>query len=81
MIKIQKNIFHFKKVSQRINRKHDVVKVAKEFPVEINVFDILYLNNKSLQSLPLSERLEILKGIIPKSKDNICIAEGINSFY
>ncbi len=50
----------FQKLSQRIKRKYDIRKTAKDIPVELNLFDIVYLNGKTLFNTPLKERREIL---------------------
>ncbi|MBW3019032.1 ATP-dependent DNA ligase [Candidatus Woesearchaeota archaeon] len=54
----------FQNISQRIKRKYDIHRLAKDFPVEINVFDILYVNGESLLKMPFSERREILEANI-----------------
>jgi len=38
----------FQKISQRIKRKYNISKISSEFPVELNVFDILYHEGKNL---------------------------------
>ncbi len=57
----KKEYMPFQEISQRIKRKYDIEKVKKELPVEINVFDILYYNGKSLLKKPLEERREIIE--------------------
>jgi len=37
-----KKYLPFQSISQRIKRKYDIDDVAKKFPVELNIFDILY---------------------------------------
>ncbi len=54
----------FQNISQRIRRKYDIEKLVKELPVEINVFDILYYNGKSLLNEPFRKRTELIKKII-----------------
>lgn len=54
----------FQSISQRIKRKYDIEKLQEELPVEINVFDILYYNGKSLLNFPFRKRTEIIKKII-----------------
>ncbi len=51
----------FQVLSTRIKRKYEIEKSAKEIPVKVNLFDILYLEGKSLFNLPLKERYELLK--------------------
>lgn len=54
----------FQAISQRIRRKHNIEKMQKELPIEINVFDILYYNGKSLLKKPFKERTKLIKKII-----------------
>ncbi len=54
----------FQEISQRIKRKYDIEKLREELPVEINVFDILYYNGKSLLNEPFIKRTELVKKII-----------------
>jgi len=54
----------FQAVSQRIKRKHHIEKLIKELPIEVNVFDILYYNGKSLINEPFKKRTKILRKII-----------------
>jgi len=54
----------FQKISQRIRRKYDIDKLSKELPVEINVFDILFYNGKSLLDEPFEKRSKLLRKIV-----------------
>ena len=49
-------------------RKYDIDKMAKEFPLTLFAFDLLYANGKSLMELPFKERRERLGKIIGKNK-------------
>lgn len=53
----------FQEIMQR-KRKHNVAEIAKEIPLKYFVFDILYLNGKSLLNKTLAQRKELLKKII-----------------
>ncbi|MEM0481153.1 MAG: ATP-dependent DNA ligase [Candidatus Aenigmatarchaeota archaeon] len=66
----------FQKLSQRIHRKYDIDKMVKEIPVQLNLFDIVYLNGQTLFRKPLIERREILKNIV-KESEKIRLAESI----
>jgi len=57
----------FQQISQRIKRKYDIEKLQKQLPVEINVFDILYYNGKSLIDTPYKERAKLIRKIIKKT--------------
>ncbi len=54
----------FQAISQRIKRKYDIEKLQKELPVEVNIFDIIYYNGKSLLEEPFEKRTELVKKII-----------------
>jgi ATP-dependent DNA ligase I len=65
----------FQHISQRIRRKYDIEKMSKEVPVEINVFDIMYKDGKSLFSLNQKERRKILERIIKEEKNKIKLTD------
>ena len=67
----------FQEISQRIKRKYDIDKMAQELPIEINVFDILYYNGKSLIKTPYKERRKLIEKIIKNQKYKIKTAEAI----
>jgi DNA ligase 1 len=67
----------FQSVSQRIRRKYDIKKTAEEFPVEVNVFDILYLDGKTMIDRPFRERREAIAKIVHGEKKKIVIATEI----
>jgi len=54
----------FQSISQRIRRKYDIEKLQKELPVEINIFDIIYYNGKSLLNEIFEKRTAIIKKIV-----------------
>ena len=56
----------FQAISQRIRRKYDIDKMQKDLPVEINVFDVLYYNGKSLLDEPFKKRSELVRKIVTK---------------
>ena len=58
----------FEAISQRIKRKYDIEKLVKMLPVEINVFDALYYEGKSLIEKPFRERRKMVEKIV-KEKD------------
>ncbi len=67
----------FQEISQRIKRKYDIEKLQKELPVEINVFDIMYYNGKSLIKEPFEKRTKILRKIIKNHPYKIISAKQI----
>lgn len=54
----------FQNISQRIRRKYNIEKLQEELPVEINVFDILYYNGKSILERPFEERAKLVRQIV-----------------
>ncbi|MEK6914284.1 MAG: ATP-dependent DNA ligase [Nanoarchaeota archaeon] len=58
----------FEAISQRIKRKHNIDKLVKEIPVEINAFDIIYLNGKELIEEPFEKRTKLLRDLIKPEK-------------
>lgn len=69
-----KKYIAFQKISQRIKRKYDIAETMKDFPVELNVFDIINLENKSLLHTPLKERFALLKKIVIPKPQHLVIA-------
>jgi DNA ligase-1 len=69
----------FQFLSQRIKRKYDIEKMAKEIPIQVNLFDIVYLSGKELFDEPLSKRWELLKRIIKPIKGKFQLAEHIET--
>ena len=54
----------FQVLSQRIHRKYEIEKMIKEIPVQLNLFDIVYLEGKELFDKPFIERRKILEKIV-----------------
>ena len=59
----------FQTLSRRIQRKYDIEKMVKEIPVEVNLFDLIYLNGDSLMNHPLKERWASLQKIVKINKN------------
>ena len=58
----------FEAISQRIRRKYDIDRLEKELPVEVNIFDVLYYNGKSLLKEKFKDRRKILEKAIKEEK-------------
>jgi len=67
----------FQDISQRIRRKYNINKLQKEVPVELNIFDILYYNGKSLLNEPFEKRTALIKRIVKKHPYKIIYAKQI----
>ncbi len=61
----------FEAISQRIKRKHNIERLIKDLPVEINAFDLLYFNGKSLMRKSFEKRTKFLRKIIKPHKYKI----------
>ncbi|MBS3110273.1 ATP-dependent DNA ligase [Candidatus Woesearchaeota archaeon] len=70
-----KKYLPFQKVSQRIRRKYDIDKLASQFPIELNIFDIVYCDGKNLLRQDFSERRKILRKILREEKWKAVLAE------
>jgi len=73
------NYLPFQRISQRIRRKYHIEKIAKEFPVEINVFDILYYNGKNYMKKKQEERRKFIEKIVKEKKKKIVLTKKIIS--
>ena len=54
----------FQVLSQRIHRKYDVNRMVKQIPVQVNLFDIVYLDGEMLLNKGFLERRKILEKIV-----------------
>jgi len=65
----------FQNISQRIRRKYDIATMAEKFPVELDVFDVIYYNGENLIKKPFSERRKIVEQIVQPSE--LCIKPAV----
>jgi len=65
----------FEAVSQRIRRKYDIESMMDKLPVEINVFDIIYLDGKSVGESSLEKRRKLLERIVKPEKLKIRLSK------
>ena len=65
----------FQKLSHRIHRKYEIERMVEEIPVQLNVFDVVYLDGKILFNKKQIERFRILKKIIKEEEGKIKIAK------
>ncbi len=73
------NYLPFQHISQRIKRKYDIEKAAKGLPVEINIFDIINKDGKSLMHLSQKKRREILEKSVTEKKHEIVLVKRLVS--
>ncbi len=79
----------FQSISQRIKRKYDIAQLAGEFPVELNVFDVLYYAGTSHLKTPFGERRKIVESIVkpeqgiitPAKQAIVSTPEEADAFY
>ena len=67
----------FQSISQRIRRKYNIEKLREELPVEINVFDVLYYNGKSLLDEPFEKRSTLIRKIVQNERYKIICSKQI----
>ncbi len=70
-----KKYLPFQNISQRIKRKYRIDEIAKRFPVEVNVFDILHYNGKDLFNQTQEERRKLIEKIVQKKPYGIKLTE------
>jgi DNA ligase-1 len=67
----------FQVLSQRIHRKYDIEKMVKEIPVQVNLFDVVYVDGKMLLDKTLLERRKILEKIVNEIPGKFQLAKQI----
>lgn len=65
----------FQNISQRIKRKYHIEEMARKFPVEVNVFDVIYYNGKNLMDESLKKRRSLIEKIIKEEKRKIVLTK------
>ena len=72
-----KKYLPFQSISQRIKRKYDIKSIAKDFPVELNVFDVIYYNGKNMINTPLIERRKLVEKIVKPAERKIVYVKNL----
>jgi DNA ligase-1 len=67
----------FQYISQRIRRKYDIEKLIEKLPIELNLFDIIYLDGKNLIKESFEQRRKVLEKIIKQEPWKIVLAKQI----
>ena len=67
----------FQEILKRFRRKYNVQKIALQIPLHLFLFDLIYLDGKSVVDLPLTERRKLLERIA--SADPSILADQIQS--
>jgi len=79
----------FQTLSQRIKRKYEIQESIEEIPVQLNLFDIVYLNGENLFDQPLEKRRKVLSEVVKEIPGKIQLAKQLitkdlkkaNEFY
>lgn len=69
----------FQMLSTRIKRKHGIEKAAKEIPIQVNLFDAVYIEGRNLFDSPLRERREELRRIVKPMPGRFQFAEQLST--
>ena len=67
----------FQNVSQRIRRKYGIEEMSKRIPVQLNVFDVLFLNAKTLLKEPFEKRRKLIEAMVPNRGTYLQVTEQI----
>jgi len=65
----------FQVLSQRIHRKYDIEQMVKEIPIQMNLFDAVFLEGEMLFDRPFIERRKILERIVKIMPNKFQLAE------
>jgi ATP-dependent DNA ligase I len=65
----------FQTLSQRIHRKFDIEKTMKEIPVDVRLFDVVYVDGETFFKKPFSERRKELEKIVRIVPGKFMLAE------
>ncbi len=64
----------FQKLSQRIQRKYNIKEMSEKIPVEIDLFDIMYVDGKMLFGESFIERRKVLENSVKVKKGKFQLA-------
>jgi DNA ligase-1 len=65
----------FQTLSQRIHRKYDIEDIARQIPIQANLFDVIYLDGKAFFETQFRERRKALESIISEVPGRFQLAE------
>ncbi|MEP7338854.1 MAG: ATP-dependent DNA ligase [Acidobacteriota bacterium] len=68
----------FQAVLTRLGRKHDIEEKARELPLVLYLFDLIYLDGKDLMELPQAERRQMLATLF-RPTDRVKLSDGITT--
>ncbi len=67
----------FQSISQRIKRKYNIEEIASKFPVELNLFDVLFFEGRDMLEEPFEKRRRILEKITTEKPKEIVLAKNL----
>jgi len=70
----------FQEILKRFRRKYNVEEKVLGIPIQLNLFDIMYLNGRTLIDLSLLERRKVLESCVESSVEDsksICVASQV----
>jgi len=70
-----KKYLPFQSISQRIRRKYDIERLSRDFPVELNIFDILSADGNTVMGEPFRKRRERIERMIEQVPYKIIVAK------
>ncbi len=65
----------FQMLSQRIHRKYDIGRMVREIPIQMNWFDIVYLEGEQIFGKTFRERRKLLEGAIKEEKGRFLLSK------
>jgi len=65
----------FQVLSQRIHRKYEIEEMIKQIPIQINLFDVIYVEGKMCVASPLTERRKLLEKVVKSIPGKFQLAE------
>jgi DNA ligase-1 len=69
----------FQQLSRRIQRKYNIEKMVKEIPIQVNLFDLIYVDDENYMKRPLRERWNKLKSIVKEKKGKFQLVEHLET--
>ena len=67
----------FQAISQRIRRKHGIGEMREKLPIELVVFDVVYLDGDNLIEMPFKKRRAVIERIVREKEKKIVLARQI----
>lgn len=67
----------FQSLSQRVQRKYDIERMVKEIPIQMNMFDAIYVDGELMINRPFEERRGMLSKILKVVPKKVQLAKQI----